>query len=141
MTQPPADHGDRPGTLPWQMATLHNGLESLGVLVDEHHDRKPRMRRPNGRRERLAAYMDVNRLAQRLAASHQARPYHLAVVQLAGDRTNDYHGALISSLRGLDRSRVACVVGDARPPPVWMLWVPVFCGRAFVREMRLSPTS
>lgn len=124
-----------------QLTMLHAGLQSLGVTVDERRDRRPTRHRPRSQRERTAAAAELSKQRQRLAANHASLPYHLIVVQLHGDSTDEYHGGLVGGLvpRGTERPRVACICTEARPRVVWQVWAPTFCDRVFVRDMRLWP--
>lgn len=118
------------------MSGLRTGMAALGHDVDERRELKTRRRPPN-RREGAAAAAEVAKLRQRLAESHAARPYRMVVVQLSSGATNEYHAGLVAGLGGKARPKVACVCTEARPSPVWQLWVPAFCDRAYVRELRL----
>ena len=122
-------------------AHVHVHACVCGSLDERVVHRRARARRlPSGRRERPTADLERERERQllgKLHATHAARPYSVVFVQTVGDAANEHHGAAISGLRGLARERVACLRVDARPPPVWQLWVPPYCGLAFVREMRL----
>ena len=131
------------------VAMVHTGLGALGLELDERraerHGWRPRRDHRGGARprERAAAAAELAKQRQRLSASHAARPYRLVVVQLSADSSHDgangFHAELVDGLvpRGAERPRVACLCTDARPPPVWQMWVPPFCDRVFVREMRL----
>ena len=126
----------------------HGGGGGGGLSVTSSTGRKT----PRDAGERLEVMPD-ERLASDLAAAHARTPYALVVVQLSSDGVDTQLGALVGEVRKAEKqsakgkaasgapatppTRVVCVRGDRSPPPVWRMWVPSFCSRAFVREMRL----
>ena len=126
-----------------QLSALRDGLRAVGAAVDSPREALPgakRARRADAATERAPARASHDETDP----SHLHAPYSLVVALLS----DDGHDAELSrtirgvlgasrSSRSANRTLVACVRGDARPPPVWQLWLPPFCDLAFVREMRM----
>jgi hypothetical protein len=116
-----------------QMSVICDGFKALGMEVDARREKKMRMQRAHLKREKSTG--GEQQLA-RITASHKTRPYTLVLVQLGSDATNGYYAQVLRGLHGLDRQYVACVQ-TASHPPVWAMWVPTFCGQAFVRKIAI----